>query len=84
MRPLAPSQHRVALGPFALSLPLSGLLAYRYLVGAGRLRRQVRLSALALRARQTASRLTAERAEIVAELERAKNDYLSATKGSTF
>jgi glycerol-3-phosphate O-acyltransferase / dihydroxyacetone phosphate acyltransferase len=70
--------------PFALSLPLSGLLAYRYLVGAGRLRRQVRLSALALRARQTASRLTAERAEIVAELERAKNDYLSATKGSTF
>jgi 1-acyl-sn-glycerol-3-phosphate acyltransferase len=69
---------------FALSLPLSGLLAYRYLAGAGRLRSQARLSVLALRARQTASRLVSERAAIVAELERAKNDYLGATKGSPF
>lgn len=69
---------------FALTLPLSGLLAYRYLVGAGRLRGQLRLGALALRHGAAARRLLAERHAIVAELERAKNEYLAATKGSSF
>ncbi len=31
---------------FALSLPLTGLVAYRYLVGAGRLRSRLRLGVL--------------------------------------
>lgn len=69
---------------FALTLPLSGLLAYRYLVGAGRLGSQLRLGALALRHGAAARRLLAERHAIVAELERAKNEYLAATKGSSF
>lgn len=69
---------------FALTLPLSGLLAYRYLVGAGRLRSQLRFGALALRHGATARRLLAERHAIIAELERAKNEYLAATKGSSF
>jgi len=69
---------------FALSLPVSGLLAYRYLVGADRLRQGLRLSLLSLRASQVASRLTSERAAIVAELDRARNDYLTATRGSSF
>jgi hypothetical protein len=34
--------------------------------------------------RQAASRLLDERREIIAELERAKNDYLAATRGSSF
>src|SRR6185503_556868 len=32
---------------FALSLPISGLIAYRYLTGAGRLRRRLRFNVLA-------------------------------------
>ena len=70
--------------PFAASLPLSGLLASRYLVGAGRLGNQVRLGALALRHGAAARQLVAERQALMAELERAKDDYLAATKGSTF
>jgi glycerol-3-phosphate O-acyltransferase/dihydroxyacetone phosphate acyltransferase len=69
---------------FALSLPLSGLLAYRYLGGLGRLRSQIRLGVMALVRRQTASRLLDARQEVIAELERAKNDYLAATHGSSF
>ena len=69
---------------FAVSLPLSGLLAYRYLGGLGRLRSQIRLGAMALVRRQSASRLLEARREIIAELERAKNDYLAATHGSSF
>jgi len=77
------------LGPawaagFALSLPLSGLLAYRYLGGVGRLRNQLRFGVLALTHRQSATRLLAERQALVAELERAKDDYLTATRGSSF
>ncbi len=64
---------------FALSLPVSGLVAYHYLGGLGRLRSQLRFSALALTHRQAASRLLAERQVILAELERAKTDYLAAT-----
>jgi hypothetical protein len=72
-----------ALG-FALSLPVSGLLAYRYLGGMGRLRNQLRFGVLSLTHRQSATRLLAERQALVAELERAKDDYLAATRGSSF
>ena len=69
---------------FALSLPLSGTIAYRYLIGAGWLRVRLRFAALAATQSQAARRLVTERAGIVAELERAKQDYLGATKGSSF
>jgi glycerol-3-phosphate O-acyltransferase/dihydroxyacetone phosphate acyltransferase len=69
---------------FALSLPLSGTLAYRYLIGAGWLRARLRFGVLAATQNQAARRLVAERATIVAELERARQDYLAATKGSSF
>ena len=77
------------LGPawtlgFALSLPASGLLAYRYLGGMSRLRNQLRFGVLSLTHRQSATRLLAERQALVAELERAKDDYLAATRGSSF
>ena len=65
-------------------MPLSGLLAYRYLGGLGRLGSQLRLGAMALVRRQSATRLLEARREIIAELERAKNDYLTATRGSSF
>jgi glycerol-3-phosphate O-acyltransferase / dihydroxyacetone phosphate acyltransferase len=69
---------------FALSLPLSGLIAYRYLIGAGWLRVRLRFAALALTQSQAARRLVADREAIVAELERAKQEYLAAKKGSSF
>jgi hypothetical protein len=69
---------------FALSLPVSGTIAYRYLMGAGWLRARVRFAALATFHAQTARRLVAERDAIAAELERARHDYLTATKGSSF
>ena len=69
---------------FALSLPLSGLIAYRYLIGAGWLRVRLRFAALALTQRQAARRLMADREVIVTELERARQDYLAATRGSSF
>jgi glycerol-3-phosphate O-acyltransferase / dihydroxyacetone phosphate acyltransferase len=68
---------------FALTLPVSGLIAYRYLVGAGRLRSQFRLGMLALRQGTVAKRLVAERQELMAKLERAKNDYMAASRRST-
>ncbi|HXU89735.1 MAG TPA: 1-acyl-sn-glycerol-3-phosphate acyltransferase [Methylomirabilota bacterium] len=64
-----------ALG-FFVSLPLGGLIAYRYLTGTGRLRHQLRFGALLVTRAQIARRLLAERREIVAELENAKRDYL--------
>ena len=69
---------------FALSLPISGLIAYRYLAGAGRFRSRLRFSVLAVTQAAAARRLVAERAEILAELDRAKNEWLTATKGSSF
>ena len=69
---------------FAVSLPISGVIAYRYWVGAGRLRSRLRFGALALVRAQAARRLTTERQAIIAELEQAKNEYLAATKGSSF
>jgi glycerol-3-phosphate O-acyltransferase / dihydroxyacetone phosphate acyltransferase len=69
---------------FALSLPISGTIAYRYLIGAGWLRVRLRFAALAATQSQAARRLVAEREAIVAELERARQEYLAATKGSSF
>jgi hypothetical protein len=69
---------------FAVSLPLSGLLAYRYLGGVGRLRTRVRFGVFALTRHADASRLLAARRTIIAELDRAKTDYLAATRGSTY
>ncbi len=59
---------------FFLSLPLGGLIAYRYLVGTQRLRHQLRFGALLVTRAQEARRLLAERREIVEELERASRD----------
>jgi hypothetical protein len=72
-----------ALG-FAASLPVSGLLAYRYLGGVSRLQNQLRFGWLSLTHRRFATRLLDERQALVAELERAKDDYLRATRGSSF
>ena len=69
---------------FAVSLPISGVLAYHYLRGLGRLRRAVRFGALALTRAQAARTLIAERQALVAELDRAKDDYLASTRGSSF
>ena len=71
-------------GAFFLSLPVSSILAYHYLKGFGRLRAQARLGVVALTRRQAATRLLAERGQLIGLLERAKNDYLAATKGSSF
>lgn len=68
---------------FAASLPVSGLLGYRYLGGVGRLGSQLRFGWLSLTRHQAASRLLAARQEIIAGLEKAKSDYLAA-KGGTF
>ncbi len=69
---------------FALSLPISGVIAYRYLVGAGRFRSRLRFTALRVTHEAAARRLVAERQEILAELERAKTEYVATTRGSSF
>ena len=61
---------------FALSLPLTGLVAYRYLVGAGHLRSRLRFGVLAFTREQAARCLVGEREAIIAELERVQADYL--------
>src|SRR5919106_424798 len=66
---------------FFCSLPLGGLIAYRYLVGTGRLRHQLRFGALLLTRAQEARRLLAERREIIGELERARRDDLEGREG---
>ena len=63
---------------FAVSLPLSGLLAYHYLRGLDRLRGSTRFAILALTHRQAAARLLAERQAILTALEHAKADFLAA------
>lgn len=65
---------------FLASLPLSGVVAYHYLAGAGRLRARFRFVVLGVTGRQAASRLLAERQAILDDLERAKTDYLAATR----
>jgi 1-acyl-sn-glycerol-3-phosphate acyltransferase len=62
---------------FALSLPLSGTLAYHYLRGLDRLRARTGFAVLAITHRQAAARLLAERRRILAALERAKADFLA-------
>jgi glycerol-3-phosphate O-acyltransferase / dihydroxyacetone phosphate acyltransferase len=69
---------------FAISLPISGAIAYRYLVGAGRMRGRLRFARFRLWHEAEARRLVVERQAIIDDLERAKNDYLAATKGSSF
>jgi 1-acyl-sn-glycerol-3-phosphate acyltransferase len=69
---------------FAVSLPISGLIAYRYLAGAGRFQRRLRFNVLMVTQAAAARRLVVERAEILDELERAKTEWLAATKGSSF
>jgi 1-acyl-sn-glycerol-3-phosphate acyltransferase len=69
---------------FALSLPISGVIAYRYRVGASRFRSTLRVARLGMVHGPVRSRLVAERAAIIDELERAKRDYVTATKGSSF
>jgi hypothetical protein len=74
----------LAAAVFALSLPLTGLIAYRYLAGAGRLRSRLRFAVLTATQAAAARRLVTEREAIVADLERAKTEWLAATKGSSF
>jgi len=69
---------------FFLSLPVSSMLAYHYLRGIGRLKAQLGFGLLAMTRHQTATRVLAERRELVALLDRARDDYLAATKGSSF
>jgi hypothetical protein len=57
---------------FLLSLPLGGLIAYRYLAGTERLRHQLRFGALRLTRAQEARRLLAERRELIEDFERAR------------
>jgi glycerol-3-phosphate O-acyltransferase / dihydroxyacetone phosphate acyltransferase len=66
---------------FFLSLPIGGVIAYRYLLGTGRLRHQLRFGALFLTRAQVARRLLAERRDIVNELDEAKRDYLFGLEG---
>ncbi len=69
---------------FLASLPVSGLFAYRYLGGLRRLGAQLAFARLAFTRAQAARRLLSQRQEIVDELERAKAEYLRATRGSSF
>ncbi len=69
---------------FALSLPISGAIAYRYRVGAARFRASIRMARLGIVHGPARAALVAERAAIVAELERARREYFAATKGSSF
>jgi hypothetical protein len=55
-------------------------VAYHYLAGAGRLRARLRFAVLGVTGRQAAARLLAERQAIMDDLERAKTDYLAATR----
>jgi glycerol-3-phosphate O-acyltransferase/dihydroxyacetone phosphate acyltransferase len=63
---------------FFVSLPASGLFAYQYFAGMGRLRHQLQLGALALTRAHAARRLLAEREALIAELDRARDEYLAA------
>src|SRR5262249_59053331 len=57
---------------FLVSLPLSGLAAYRYLCDVGRLGRELRLGTLLLTRRQATRRLLAARRALIEEIDRAK------------
>jgi glycerol-3-phosphate O-acyltransferase / dihydroxyacetone phosphate acyltransferase len=74
----------LATAAFALSLPVSGVIAYRYRVGARHFRAGLRMARLGIVHGPARASLVAERAAIVDEIERAKRDYFAATKGSSF
>jgi hypothetical protein len=74
----------VAAVAFALSLPVTGLLAFRYLGGLLRLRQAFRFATLTWRHGNIARALVEERRAILGELEAAKAEYLAATHGSSF
>ena len=57
---------------------MTGLLAYHYLRGLGRLRARTGFTILALTHHTAAARLLAERRAILVDLERAKTDFLAA------
>jgi len=63
---------------------VSGAIAYRYVAGAGRFRSRLRFALLAATHGAAARRLVVEREAIIGELERAKTEWLAATKGSSF
>jgi len=65
---------------FFASLPATGLVAYHYVADLGRLGSQLRLGALAATRSRAASRLLAERRALVSELDRARDEYLAATR----
>jgi glycerol-3-phosphate O-acyltransferase / dihydroxyacetone phosphate acyltransferase len=67
---------------FAVSLPLSGLIAYHYLRGLDRLRARTGFAVFAMTHRHAAARLLAERRAILTALEHAKADFLE-TRNST-
>jgi hypothetical protein len=69
---------------FFLSLPVASILAYHYLRGLGRFKAQMGFGLLAMTRHQTATRVLAERQRLIDLLERAKDEYLAATKGSSF
>ncbi|MFQ5828064.1 MAG: lysophospholipid acyltransferase family protein [Candidatus Methylomirabilia bacterium] len=69
---------------FLASVPVTGLVAYHYLGRLARLRHMLRFARLAFTRRRAATRIMAVRREILQELDRAKYDYLTATKGSSF
>jgi glycerol-3-phosphate O-acyltransferase / dihydroxyacetone phosphate acyltransferase len=69
---------------FIVSLPISGVIAYRYRAGAARFRANLRLARLGLVHGPARARLVSERAAIIEEIERAKRDYFAATKGTSF
>jgi 1-acyl-sn-glycerol-3-phosphate acyltransferase len=73
-----------AAAVFALTLPVAGIIAYLYRSGAGRARRHARLGWLVLTRGPEARWLLSERQALLAELERARRDWVAATKGSTF
>jgi hypothetical protein len=67
---------------FAVSLPVAGLLAHRYLAGVGRLESRLRFAWLSTTRSRAASRLLAERRTILDELERAKAEYLARARAA--
>jgi 1-acyl-sn-glycerol-3-phosphate acyltransferase len=69
---------------FFLSLPVASMLAYHYLRGLGRFRAQMGFGLLVMTRHQTATRVLAERRRLIDLLQRAKDEYLAATKGSSF
>jgi len=68
---------------FALSLPLSGLLAYHYFRGLARLRARADFALFALTHRRAAARLLSERRAILRALECAKSAFLAGRDGES-